>query len=392
MRFPPLVPDFLREFGSVHIEGPQLLHTRALHSVFELMGYTLDEHFPSAERLYQRDLSTEAYIQIAVAMPPDRIIVLNLQEFSTLVANAVIEQFPAFASFVPMRTFPVEKILELSRMIVRDPSGILQQYPVGPRQLLLATSPPPAMIFPSATDWIQLLASKFSPTTQAASQPSASTAETTNTAPPGRSENVAAPPDTPNAAAGSSSPSQMPGGAPPAAEATRADADSVDKQQITHQSDPRRATESWRHVITDAPGDFEPMEAQPTSIGAATSMAAHEHSAKSNSAHHSLHKRARLRSYANASATVQRGENELVTPLSRPCSRPRRLRRFRKHQESKQLTLTRQRGVPSRLTRRQPRRLSAASCARTASAGVSRDISSLDDTDRDCRNVHRGPG
>ena len=75
------------------------------------MGYTLDEHLPSAQRPYQRNLSTEAYLQIAADMPPDRIIVLNLQESSTLVANAVIEQFPAFASFVPMRTFPVEKIL-----------------------------------------------------------------------------------------------------------------------------------------------------------------------------------------------------------------------------------------------------------------------------------------
>ena len=149
----------------MHIEGPQLLHTRALLSALELMGYTLDEHLPSAERPYQRDLSTEAYLQIAADMPPDRIIVLNLQEFSTLVANAVIEQFPAFASLVPMRTFPVEKILELSRMLVRDPSGFLRRDPVGPRQLLPATTPPPAMIFPSAADWLQLLASKFSPTT-----------------------------------------------------------------------------------------------------------------------------------------------------------------------------------------------------------------------------------
>ena len=154
MRFPPLVPDFHCEFGSGHIEGPQLLHTRALQSALELMGYTLDEHLPSAERPYPRDLFIEAYLQIAVAMPPDCIIVLNLQKFSTLVANAVIEQFPAFASFVPMRTFPVEKILELSRMIVRDPSCILRRDPVGPRQLLPATTPPPAVIFPSAANWI----------------------------------------------------------------------------------------------------------------------------------------------------------------------------------------------------------------------------------------------
>ena len=164
----------------------------------------------------------------------------------------------------------------MSRMIVRDPSGVLLRDPVGPRQLLPATAPPPAMIFQSAADWIQILASKFSPTTQAASQPSASTAETTDTAPPGRSENVAAPHDTPGAAAGSSSPSQMPGGAPPAAEATRADADSDDEPQITHQSGPRHDT---------------PIETESTSSSAATPTADQEHSAKSNSAHHLLHKR-----------------------------------------------------------------------------------------------------
>ena len=55
------------------------------------MGYTLEEHLPSAERPNKRDLFTKTYLQIAVDMPPDRIIVLNLQEFSTLVAKAVIE-------------------------------------------------------------------------------------------------------------------------------------------------------------------------------------------------------------------------------------------------------------------------------------------------------------
>ena len=152
MRFPPLVHDFLREFGSAHIIGPQLLHTRALHFALELMGYTLDEHRSSAERPYQRDLSTEAYLHIAADMPPDRIIVLNLQELRTLLANAVIEQFQAFASFVSMRMFPVEKILELSRMIVRDTSGIQRRDSVGPRQLLPATTPSPAIIFPSVAD------------------------------------------------------------------------------------------------------------------------------------------------------------------------------------------------------------------------------------------------
>ena len=167
-------------------------------------------------------------------MPPDRIIVLNLQEFSTLVANAVIELFPAFASFMLMRTFSVEKILELARMIVRDPINVLRRDPVGPRQVLTATTPPPTMMFSCSAKWIQLLGSKFSPTTQAAPQPSASTAETTDTATPGRRQNVAAPDDTSGAAAGTLSKSQTPGGAPPAAEGTRADADLDDESQILH--------------------------------------------------------------------------------------------------------------------------------------------------------------
>lgn len=66
-------------------------------SVLELIKYTLDEDFLSAERPYQRDLSTEAYLQIADDMPPDRIMVFNLQNVSMLIADAVVEKFSEFA-------------------------------------------------------------------------------------------------------------------------------------------------------------------------------------------------------------------------------------------------------------------------------------------------------
>ena len=101
------------------------------------------------------------------------------------------------------------------------------------------------------------------------------------------------------------------------------------------------------------------MKAEPISSSAATPTAAHEHSANSKSAHHyALHKRARRQSNENSSATVRKvGEKKLAMSLSRPSSRPRRRRRFRKHRASNQLTLTRKRGVPSRLTRRKTRRL-----------------------------------
>ena len=122
----------------------------------------------------------------------------------------------------------------------------------------------------------------------------------------------------------------MPDGAPPAAEATRADADLDDELELTHQFGPRHATESKRHVITDAPDDFELLEAKPTLSIAATPTAANEQSANSNSAnHYALHKRARRQSNANAKATVLKSSEkachiveqaELKTPTAAALS------------------------------------------------------------------------
>ena len=72
------------------------------------MGYSFDKHLLQAEHPDKHDLNTEAYLQIAADIPPESIIVFNLQEFTTLVANAVIEQFPAFASFASRRTIYVK--------------------------------------------------------------------------------------------------------------------------------------------------------------------------------------------------------------------------------------------------------------------------------------------
>ena len=126
-------------------------------------------------------------------MPFNRINVLNFQKFSKLVANVFIEQFLGFTSFLPMCTFPVKTILELSRIIVRDSSGVMQCDPVNPRQLLPLSTPPPAIIFTFSADWLQLLASKFFPAPPVASQPSANAAETANFTPPGGKKYVAAP-------------------------------------------------------------------------------------------------------------------------------------------------------------------------------------------------------
>lgn len=40
--YPLLVLDFLLEFGAMHIAGPKLLHTCALHAALQSMSYSLE--------------------------------------------------------------------------------------------------------------------------------------------------------------------------------------------------------------------------------------------------------------------------------------------------------------------------------------------------------------
>ena len=84
------------------------------------MGYSFDEQLPPIDCPYQLDISIETYLQIAADILLDRIIELNLLKLSTLMAAAFTEQFPAYARFVYLRTIPVEKLLKLLRMMVRD--------------------------------------------------------------------------------------------------------------------------------------------------------------------------------------------------------------------------------------------------------------------------------
>ena len=51
---------------------------------------------------------------------------LNLQEFSDLMAPTVREQFPCFAGF-GTRAVSLDRLREMSHMIVRDPTGLLRQ-------------------------------------------------------------------------------------------------------------------------------------------------------------------------------------------------------------------------------------------------------------------------
>ena len=168
--YPQTITDFLRGFATSQGEGSPFLHVRQLRTAISRMGFTLDEHLPAAEQPNQRDLSTFAYLQIAVEVPSDRIIVLNLPEFSDLVAEAVKKQYPAFGKSIPYRTISVDKLLNFSKMIVRDPLGILRKETATAALPALLPPPPavPSMIYPPPPKWFfQMLANKITtpPTT-----------------------------------------------------------------------------------------------------------------------------------------------------------------------------------------------------------------------------------
>ena len=111
----------------MQFEGAPLLHTKALHAALEGMGYQLEERLLPAERPGQHDLSTAAYLQIAAEIPPDFIIVLNLEEFKRLVSATLIYLYPMFARYAAPRNITVERLLEISHLVVRDPPHILSR-------------------------------------------------------------------------------------------------------------------------------------------------------------------------------------------------------------------------------------------------------------------------
>ncbi len=96
------------------------------------MGYLLEERLPPAERPGKHNLSTAAYLQIAAEIPPDRIIVLNLEEFQRLVSATLTDLYPMFARYTTSRNITVERLLEISHLVVRDPTHILCREPPAP--------------------------------------------------------------------------------------------------------------------------------------------------------------------------------------------------------------------------------------------------------------------
>ena len=127
-------PSFIeiQIFVTTQFEGLTLLHTKALQAAFEWMGHALDKHLQLAERTGKHDRLTVAYFQIAVELPPNRIIVLNLKEFQRIVFATLTELYPVYAQYVSLRNITVERLLEIWHLCDRDPLHNLWRRPPAP--------------------------------------------------------------------------------------------------------------------------------------------------------------------------------------------------------------------------------------------------------------------
>ena len=88
----------------------------------------------------------------------------NLEEFHRLVSATLTELYPVYARYAPQRNITVERLLEISHLVVRNPSHILNREPPAPQpptpSSLIASAhplPQPAEVF----KMLQLLDSKF---------------------------------------------------------------------------------------------------------------------------------------------------------------------------------------------------------------------------------------
>ena len=155
-----------------------MLHTRALHTAFEKMGYVLEERLPPTERPGQHDLSTAAYLQIAAEIPPDRIIVLNLEMFQRLVSATLTELYPVYARYAHPRNITVDRLFEISHLVVRDTSHILSREPPAPQPPVPSSLMTPAHMLSEPTEvlkTIQFLAFKFAEAPASTKPPPADT-------------------------------------------------------------------------------------------------------------------------------------------------------------------------------------------------------------------------
>ena len=142
------------------------------------MEYVFKERLQPTKRPEQHDLSTAAYLQIAAEIPPDRLIVFNLEEFQLLVSATRTELYPVYARYAHPRNITVDWLHEISLLVVRDPLHILSReltapQPPAPSSLL---TPAHHLFQPAKVlKTIQFLASKFAETSASTKPPPANT-------------------------------------------------------------------------------------------------------------------------------------------------------------------------------------------------------------------------
>ena len=119
----------LQKFSTTQFEARPIVHMRALLALIKRMGYDMEERLAPAERHGQLDLSIVGYLQIVSELPSDCGVVLNLQEFNCLVSKTFVKLYPAVARYTRRRPFSFEDLLELSHLVVHDPSNILSREP-----------------------------------------------------------------------------------------------------------------------------------------------------------------------------------------------------------------------------------------------------------------------
>ena len=142
------------------------------------MGYLLEQRLSPAERPGQHDLSTAAYLQITAEIPPNRIIVFNLEKFQRIVSATLIDLYPMFGRNAAPRNITVERLIKISHLVVRDLTNILSREPQTPQlpvpSSLLASAHPlplPAEVYKT----LQLVPSKFAEASASRKPPPADT-------------------------------------------------------------------------------------------------------------------------------------------------------------------------------------------------------------------------
>ena len=100
----------------MQFESPFVIHRIALHEALEGICYFFEKRLLPSERASQPDLSAAAYLQIAVGIFPNCIIVLNLEKFLGLVYATLIDLYPMFALYAPPRNITSSNFLKSCTM------------------------------------------------------------------------------------------------------------------------------------------------------------------------------------------------------------------------------------------------------------------------------------